>query len=546
MFRHFWWLLGLAWLARVGVALSGDFVFHPDEVTQYLGWAHTIAFDAGLLPPEQILGYRNPLIPYFLAGGLLFLDLVGLGTPSHYVPGIEILLCTLSLSLPVSMYFIMRNMYGERPAVIAFLFGCFWYEFVVFAHRPLSDTIVCYVAFMGFAFASLRKRTVTGLVACAILFAVAVAIRYQIALLVAPLAALVLTGLDRRRALIFVGAGIVTLVLAGLPDYLVWKEGLFSSLVNHFIFNYEHDSKYDTDYEAPIASYVLWYGIASLGFAWLAIALAAIRPRRYFLFLSLLALFVIPHSMLIHKLYRVSFPWIPLYLMIGACWISLAIGPAKARVSGRSQKLGFAFALVFGVIGLFGTANRLPYQDDLYNPYLGVGSTYRPPRFLEFDPLIKAYMSLARDESVLGLLDYHAKWWFQSPGYYYFHHQAPIYFFQGYGMSFLMREGVSELVPNRFFTHILAPPDMHFAAKHVFRDGQLVPVQSETTFDDLYDVIEKTEDYWLWRVKPKHRVAVPRFQSYRFTPYYVSARDIRWFSENIHMFEEHAPRLKRD
>ena len=41
-------VLALAFAARVAIALSGDFVLHPDEIMQYLEPAHRLVFGNGV------------------------------------------------------------------------------------------------------------------------------------------------------------------------------------------------------------------------------------------------------------------------------------------------------------------------------------------------------------------------------------------------------------------------------------------------------------------------------------------------------------------
>ena len=40
-------VLALAFVARAAIALSGDFVLHPDEIMQYLEPAHRLVFGNG-------------------------------------------------------------------------------------------------------------------------------------------------------------------------------------------------------------------------------------------------------------------------------------------------------------------------------------------------------------------------------------------------------------------------------------------------------------------------------------------------------------------
>ena len=103
-------VLGLAFAARAVVALSGDFVVHPDEIMQYLEPAHRLVFGNGVTHWEYFYGARSWLVPGTVAGVLMLFDAVGLGQPFWYVGGVKLLFCVISLSIPAGMY-----LFGRRP-----------------------------------------------------------------------------------------------------------------------------------------------------------------------------------------------------------------------------------------------------------------------------------------------------------------------------------------------------------------------------------------------------------------------------------------------
>lgn len=75
-------VLALGFIARAAVALSGDFVLHPDEIMQYLEPAHRLAFGNGISYWEYFYGARSWLVPGAVAGVLKLFDLVGFGEPA--------------------------------------------------------------------------------------------------------------------------------------------------------------------------------------------------------------------------------------------------------------------------------------------------------------------------------------------------------------------------------------------------------------------------------------------------------------------------------
>ena len=75
-------VLAVAFVARAAIALSGDFVLHPDEIMQYLEPAHRLVFGNGVTYWEYFYGARSWLVPGLVAGVLKLFDIVGLGQPA--------------------------------------------------------------------------------------------------------------------------------------------------------------------------------------------------------------------------------------------------------------------------------------------------------------------------------------------------------------------------------------------------------------------------------------------------------------------------------
>ena len=134
-------VLALALVARAVVALSGDFVLHPDEIMQYLEPAHRLVFGSGVTYWEYFYGARSWLVPGTVAGVLKLFDAVGLGQPFWYVGGVKLLFCAISLTIPAGMYVFARRHFGETAGRAALLAGAFWYELAGFAHKPMTEFV---------------------------------------------------------------------------------------------------------------------------------------------------------------------------------------------------------------------------------------------------------------------------------------------------------------------------------------------------------------------------------------------------------------------
>ena len=446
IWKLLWPVLALAFAARAAVALSGDFLLHPDELMQYLEQGHRLAFGNGVLYWEFFYGARSWLVPALIAGVLKLFDTVGLGQPGWYVGGVELTFCAISLLIPAGMYFFARRHFDEAAARAALLAGAFWYELVGFAHKPLTGFTATAVLMALLALCARPPRDRAGTAWLAALLAVlAAAIRMQYA----PLA-LVLLGLYFLRAgqgatpgrgvtggrAQIVLASSVFLLAAGTFDALTWDGGLFHSYLTNIRFNVALSGVRGSS-DSPGWQYLWWLALAGAGLGALCVAAALRDPRRYGFLLSLITLILILHSAQAHKEYRFIFAVIPLWLLVGAGIVArlatpdARATPAAPAASGRAAGLGRP-VLVYGVAGavfagvsLAGILNALPRQHEVYE------GAYTPQgfviRFLRGqDPVFRAYRHLAETPGVEAV--WHVDRHYHSlPGYYYLHRKIPFY-----------------------------------------------------------------------------------------------------------------------
>ena len=436
VWRHFWPVLALAFAARAAIALSGDFILHPDEIMQLLEQGHRLAFGNGVIYWEFFYGARSWLLPGLIAGVLKLFDALGLGQPAWYVNGIKLTFCAVSLVIPAGMYCFSRRHFGEPAARVALLAGAFWYELAGFAHKPLTGLVATSVLMALLALcvrppvcaeAGVRKRLATAWL-IAFLAVLATTIRMQYA----PFA-LALLGLFFLRAGPEAGGGkgvtgarvhltlaaAVFFLAVGAFDAVTWNAGWFHSYLANVHFNFELRQT-SASGDSPASQYLWWLMITGAGLSVLIVAVALHDLRRYGFLLMLIALILVIHSAQAHKEYRYIFAVIPLWLLVGAGLVAqLAAGVGRpAWVYGAS---GVAFAAV----SLAGILNALPSQREVYE------STHTPKetvvRFIRGqDPRFAAYRYLAAAPGVLGVWQtdrhYHS-----LPGYYYLHRTIPLY-----------------------------------------------------------------------------------------------------------------------
>ena len=408
------WVLALAFATRVAVALSGDFVLHPDEIMQYLEPAHRLVFDNGVRYWEYFYGARSWLVPGAVAGVLKLFDVIGLGQPWWYVGGIKVAFCALSLLIPAGMYVFARRHFGETTARAALVAGAFWYEMAGFAHKPMTEFVAA-VPLMGLLTLSLRpsvddNRTIW---LAAMLSVLTVAIRMQYAPMALVLMGVVFLRTRKRVQFTLVAAGCAFAV--GVFDAVTWDGGLFQSYILNLRYNL-FVGPYRAS-QSPPYQFLLWLVLAGGGLSAVCLVASLCNPRRYGFVLALIALILLVHSLQDHKEYRFVFAVIPLWLVIGA--------DLTARLAARAGRWVAALAAAaFAVVSLAGILNSLPYQQRVYKAWSGeTGYT----GFVGWrDPAFAAYRYLARAPGVKSV--WHVdRLYLNTPGYYYLHRRIPFY-----------------------------------------------------------------------------------------------------------------------
>ena len=413
-------VLALAFAARAAVALSGDFVLHPDEIMQYLEPAHRLVFGSGVTYWEYFYGARSWLVPGTVAGVLILFDAAGLGQPSWYVGGVKLLFCALSLAIPAGMYVFARRHFGETAGRTALLAGAFWYELAGFAHKPMTEFVATapLVALLALCVRPSVNDARTVWTA-AFLGVLAAAIRLHYAPAALALLGIVFLRTGKRIQLTLAGAG--SAVAFGLFDAATWNGGLFHSYVVNLQFNLMAGPTRAG--ESPAYQFLLWLIIAGAGLSLLCLATALRRLRRYGLLLGLIALILLVHSLQPHKEYRFIFAVIPLWLLVGAD-LAARLVARPAAGGDRPRRLAGLATAGFAAVSLAGILNLLPYQDQVYRAWSresGVVGFVRNQ-----DPIFSAYRHLARAPGVSGVWQAD-RFYFNLPGYYYLHRKIPFY-----------------------------------------------------------------------------------------------------------------------
>ena len=409
-------VLGLAFAGRAAVALSGDFVLHPDEIMQYLEPAHRLVFGSGVTFWEYFYGARSWLVPGLVAGILVLCDAVGLGQPQWYVGGVKLVFCALSLAIPAGMYVFARRHFGETAARVALLAGASWYELVGFAHKPMAEFVSTAPLMVLLAIAARPAQSGDRAVWPAALLAVlASAVRMQYTPLALVLLGVVFLRTRKKLRLVLAAAGFALAV--GVFDAITWDAGLFHSYVTNLRFNLAGGEMRVG--ESPPWQFLEWLALAGAGLGVACCAGGLLVPRRYALLAALIAVILAAHSLQAHKEYRFVFVVVPLWLLIGADLVARGIERSR-----RGRPVGLIAAGMFAGVSIGGILNALPFQDRVYRAWSNETGLVRFVR--DQDPVFAAYRYLAAAPGVSAV--WHTdRPHYNLPGYYHLHRAIPFY-----------------------------------------------------------------------------------------------------------------------
>lgn len=471
--RHLGTWLAVAFALRAAVALGGDFILHPDELMQYLEQAHRAVFGNGIMFWEQHFGGRSWIVPGFVAGLLWALDKAGLGQPAVYVYAVKLAFCLLSLLIPWGAYRFSRAVLGESSARYALVLTCLWPYLVVFAHKPLTEFVSTSLLFGALGIACTRAGlTAKGAFATGALLALAGAVRMQY-MPASVIVWLALCAARDGRWFRSTAAGWLAAAafVAALETY-TWGFPFRSYYVN-FVYNVGLDW---TREHQGLLFYLPRFLFYTAGGAVVALYALARHPRRHALVLALCATILALHLAQPHKELRFLFLLLPLCLLV--------VGDAIAEGSRRFPRaLGMApvasLASAFLVLISFNLVEDQWIHEE--------SSDRRAPIRYLFDQgnMHDAYLELSRLDGVKGVLHldepYHS-----LPGYYYLHHDVPLYDLAAYreAATQLGRESPSELVS-------------HVVARHEFRplEGFLELGTGDTHY---YGFLEGVESVRHW------------------------------------------------
>ncbi|MBN1329384.1 MAG: glycosyltransferase family 39 protein [Candidatus Heimdallarchaeota archaeon] len=139
----------LAFLVRILASIFSKGYIHPDEHYQSIEIAYYEIFGEGYIPWEFVEGVRSWVYPGIVL--LIFKVMIWIG-----VTNIEILLIFVrlfsaccSMITVITVYFLGKDLFDEKVGLVATIFVSFWFDFVFWSARTMSDSIAANFTLLG-------------------------------------------------------------------------------------------------------------------------------------------------------------------------------------------------------------------------------------------------------------------------------------------------------------------------------------------------------------------------------------------------------------
>ena len=404
---------------RAWLALTDAGIYWPDEIYQSLEPAHRLVWGRGLVAWEFASGARPWTLPALVALPFSVLRLLGVSSPSTYVPAVKLLFAAVGVATAWAVARLARAL-GAAPLPAAAA-GALWAlaaPAIYFSTRGLSEPLSAFPVTVGLLLAwpedvSRRKRLLG-----AALLGAAVLLRLQDAVLCVGLL-VALVGRGQRRAALDVLAVFTLAALAlGALDWATWGRPFQSALENLRFNVVEGGGSLWGTSEPSYYLRVLWRSMPEVT-AVLLLA-GALALRRAPGLCALVVAFLVLHSLVPHKELRFILPVLPAWAALAGVGLDSASRFLSARKPALTH-LGVALAVLAAAVSAAGF-HRLTFGD------LGAYETLKPQAsayqdFADVNRLLTLAGTLP-DLCGLKVEAVHMAW---AGGYTYFHKDARLY-----------------------------------------------------------------------------------------------------------------------
>ncbi len=372
-------------ILRIVVSLYSLQALHPDEIYQYIEQAHRINYGYGKIPWEYQVGLRSFFIPFVLAGFTRFSSLFIHTSPEVFLTSIYLFSSVLSLNIPISLYYITKEILNQECGFIVLMISSIWYELLMYAPRPTPEVWSAYLLLITLALiVNQRKKSLLYVLSG---FITTLAILMRINYVFFGLSLLIYLFFTRRDRIFHTLMGVVMmLTLFGLLDFFTTGRFLGSIYIN-LIINLKEGVASGSFGRSEVIYYFKKLIGASLGlYAFAGLFFLSRMTKRKALLLILFFSIVIPQSLIGHKEYRFIFLAIPILLI----FVSDLIW-ALSR-SGVLWYIPLGCVLVFNGFALFG---KTPLYQSAY---------YEHTMFYQ-DPQLSSVRLLSEESDCFSILN---------------------------------------------------------------------------------------------------------------------------------------------
>jgi hypothetical protein len=325
----------------------------------------------------------------------------------------------ISLTLPIGMFGMTRNLLGRSMAVGTFALACIWPDFVYNASKPMPGVIATYCIVCAIWLAT-GPRMRGRLFAAGLLAGMALVIRFVLVPFIGLLGLWYILNLKRASAAMAFGTIFSVLLMGGVLDWLTW--GIpFSSFIENFRLNFVVGiSSYFGG--APVYFYAIKFYDYTFGLVTLGIIGLILEWRRLLPYLISVGIGVFFLHIPEHKEYRFLFWFIP-FLIIGVVIFIYSLYRKDRQWHSFPNRLailtcGWALAVIS-----FNTLASLHLM-------MSTGySRFDKYAFLDkYGDQVRVAAKLADMNGLTGVYASHGFDWAHTTGYYGIGKDVPVYF----------------------------------------------------------------------------------------------------------------------
>jgi len=402
-------MLILGFALRLGLAATLPSVYFPDETFQYWEQGYRLVFGYGIVPWEYRLGIRSWVVPGFIGGVMGLVHQLG-GGPAISKLAVQALLSIASLGIVVTAFAWTRRLSGDGAAVLAAFVASFWYEFVYFSPKPLTEIIAASALFpAAYLLCALPDPSRRAVVSGGLLLGVAFVLRFHLAPAILVIGLATMLRLRTPRWAMAAAAGVVVVLLAGLLDWITWGipfHSFWQSVAINMI-----EGRAATFGTQPVFWYFLLYANAWPGIAIILLALILVGARRAPLLFLVPLVILVSHSLIGHKEYRFLYPGLPFLMTLASIGAAELFALTTRTLSVPERRLAFAALVLTWLLTTLTIAGT-----DGFRP----NWTKRADLITLFDKVRDA-----PDACGLGL---QGEFWWDTPGYSALGRKLPMYF----------------------------------------------------------------------------------------------------------------------